>query len=224
LGMGWPDGSHVSYGGAGHPAFGATGPDCSFMYPYNSDPCNWGTAGIQPTGFSTGAGGSGPFWTEAQAGNVPYDVRGLGLCGSFSMAPGEVKTLDMALVFGRNYIDTNAFAGLSVVNQRIDQIRNYYNQNTTPCGNWYVGLDDNAPKPDRGIRVFPNPARNSVNIECTNIGKNQDFSIFNLIGLEVRKGILLDNTVNLLNISDLKPGVYFLRIRNETVKKFVVNR
>lgn len=219
----WLDGVHFSYGGSGHPAAGATGPDCNFLYPYDSDPCNWGTNGIQPAGFSTGAGGSGPYWTEGQAGNVPADTRGLGVIGPFSIARGQVQSLDLAMIYGRNYADTNAFSSLSVTQERIDKIRGYFQQSSTPCGNWAVSLDPKPIKPEKTLRLYPNPARNTVNVECLNFGKNPEYTVFNLIGLEVSRGILQDNSVNTLNISDLNSGVYFLRVQKKTVKKFVVN-
>ena len=38
------------YGGNAHVNSGALGPECDFMFPFDSDPCNWGTGGIPPNG------------------------------------------------------------------------------------------------------------------------------------------------------------------------------
>jgi hypothetical protein len=70
----WKDGIRMRYGGNAHPNAGGDGPECDFMFPSDTDPCNWGTHGIQPN-YITGAGGSGVKWTEETAGNEPYDRR-----------------------------------------------------------------------------------------------------------------------------------------------------
>ncbi len=60
------------YGGNAHTNSGAQGPECDFMFPGNSDPCNWGTGGTPPNG---GLNQNGNYWTEETVGNQPNDRR-----------------------------------------------------------------------------------------------------------------------------------------------------
>jgi hypothetical protein len=122
----WLDGEPCRYGGNGHPSNGGNGPISNFMFPALSDPCDWGTNGIQPAGYTTGAGGSGPAWTENLAGNAPGDRRGIAIVGPFTFPAQQMHPVDIAFVNARNYIDTAAIAAIPVLNERIDKIRNYF--------------------------------------------------------------------------------------------------
>ncbi|HRY32658.1 MAG TPA: hypothetical protein P5531_06795 [Bacteroidales bacterium] len=98
----WKDGIKMIYGGNAHPnSPGANGPPCDFMFPELSDPCNWGTAGIQPAGFQTGAGGTGIIWTEANVGNPPDDRRFMHSAGPFTLEPGAVNYITVGIPWAR---------------------------------------------------------------------------------------------------------------------------
>lgn len=97
----WKDGIKMLYGGNAHPNSGATGPACDFMFPELSDPCNWGTGGVQPAGFQTGAGGSGVIWTEANVGNPPDDRRFMQSAGPFTLEPGAVNYITVGIPWAR---------------------------------------------------------------------------------------------------------------------------
>ncbi len=97
----WKDGIRMQYGGNGHPNSGATGPACDFMFPELSDPCNWGTLGIQPPGYQTGVGGSGEPWTEANVGNPPDDRRFMQSAGPFTLEPGSVNYITVGIPWAR---------------------------------------------------------------------------------------------------------------------------
>ena len=75
----WKDGERMRYWGNGHPSAGGTGPACDFMFPDNTDPCDWGTAGV-PVSHP-------PYWTEQQAGNQPYDRRFMESAGLSLVSP-----------------------------------------------------------------------------------------------------------------------------------------
>jgi hypothetical protein len=96
----WKDGSPLMYGGNGHPNSGAVGPECHFMYPGDSDPCNWGTGGVLPNG---GFNQNGYYWTEETTGNNPSHRLGFGSSGPFTFKPGDVQQLDLAFAFARDY-------------------------------------------------------------------------------------------------------------------------
>ncbi len=110
----WKSGDHVQYGGYGFPgAPGTVGPECKFMFPYDSDPYNWGTGGVMPNG---GYNQNGLYWNEETgnngAPNNAGDRRGLASSGPFTFESGTVQVLDRAYVtcwftngFDRNEMD-----------------------------------------------------------------------------------------------------------------------
>jgi hypothetical protein len=64
--------------------------------------------------------------------------------------------------------------------------------------------------------LFPNPANEFVVIENAEI--NQNYSISNLLGIEIGKGII--ESGNRINIKNLNSGVYLLKINNNLGKVF----
>ena len=96
----WKNGEHIQYGGSGIAGqVGSVGPDCKFMFPYDSDPLNWGTGGVVPNG---GFNQNGFYWSEETGNegqpNNPDDRRGLASSGPFTFESGSVEVIDRAYV------------------------------------------------------------------------------------------------------------------------------
>ena len=89
----WKDGTQMLYGGNGHLSSGATGPECYFMFPGESDICNWGTRGVIPSGSKK--------WTEVTAGNQPGDRRFMESAGPFTLEPGAVNYITVGIPWAR---------------------------------------------------------------------------------------------------------------------------
>jgi hypothetical protein len=95
----WRDNTKMIYGGNAHPSNpGTVGPECDFMFPGDSDPCNWGTRGIPPNG---GYNQNGLYWTEVTAGNQPYDRRFMQSAGPFTLLPGAVNYITFGVPWAR---------------------------------------------------------------------------------------------------------------------------
>ncbi|RLD44380.1 MAG: hypothetical protein DRI89_03325 [Bacteroidetes bacterium] len=99
----WLDGTNMLYGGNGHVAgSGTVGPDCDFMFPGDSDPCNWGTQGAQPNG---GFNQDGFYWTEETGNggtpNPPGDRRFMQSAGPFTLMPGAVNYITVGIPWAR---------------------------------------------------------------------------------------------------------------------------
>jgi hypothetical protein len=95
----WKDNSLMYYGGTAHnsdPA--AVGPVCEFMFPGDSDPCNWGTRFQPPNG---GYNQNGKYWTEEEAGNEPGDRRFMQSAGPFTLKPGAVNYITVGIPWAR---------------------------------------------------------------------------------------------------------------------------
>jgi hypothetical protein len=79
----------------------------------------------------------------------------------------------------------------------------------------------------KGVRVFPNPVTDMVNLEFVNAKGNFEITFFNQSGQKVmNRTASIGSTVQYVNISKgtLAPGSYLISARNtETNEKFVQN-
>jgi hypothetical protein len=95
----WKDNTKMLYGGTAHtndPK--AVGPECDFMFPGDTDPCNWGTGGTPPNdGFNQ----SGKYWTEETEQNQPGDRRFMQSAGPFDLEPGAVNYITVGIPWAR---------------------------------------------------------------------------------------------------------------------------
>ena len=95
----WADNLKMKYGANAHPLNGATGPDCDFMFPGLSDPCNWGTVGEIPDPSTYNNSPDG--WTEAAVGNAPADRRFMQSAGPFTLRAGAVNYITVGIPWAR---------------------------------------------------------------------------------------------------------------------------
>lgn len=89
----WLDNTKMLYGGNGHISTGAYGPACDFMFPGDTDECNWGTGGLPPNGPK--------YWTEEVAQNNPDDRRFMQSAGPFVLEPGAVNYITVGIPWAR---------------------------------------------------------------------------------------------------------------------------
>ena len=119
----WKNGNHMQYGGNGFGGANMVGPECNFVYPGDSDPCNFGTNGIAPNdGFNT----EDKYWTEEQNENQPSDRRGLATIGPFNFAGGSMQELDCAMITVWKNDNQSAMERKGAI---IDHIRDLFNNN-----------------------------------------------------------------------------------------------
>lgn len=198
----WADGSPVVYGGDGYPGSTGVGPQCSFMFPGDSDPCNFGTGGESPYGDYNMDGNN---WTEANANNVPGDRRGLAVMGPFTFHSGAVQPLDFAMT---TVWRTDSQSALERVEDAVNEVKRRFA--FTP---WSVV--EQSDKTENVLKVFPNPAAGAVTVEA--VGR---LSVLNSLGQQ-----LLSRDVDGQTTLNLPAGLYFIRLQNEKgccVSKLVV--
>lgn len=103
----WNDGTRMAYGGLAHPnlAGGATGPQCDFMFPGTTDPCNWGIedpaarAEFRYQDF----GGSRGWIEETTQNDQPGDRRFMQSAGPFTLKRGAVNYITVGIPWARSY-------------------------------------------------------------------------------------------------------------------------
>ncbi len=99
----WKNGEKMHFGGNAVPgATGVTDVPCDFMFPFDSDPCLWGTGGIDP-GFDG-------YWSEETGDNGspnnPDDRRFMQSAGPFTLKPGAVNYITFGVPWARSNAGT----------------------------------------------------------------------------------------------------------------------
>ena len=89
----WKDNTIMQYGGSAHLP-DADGPATDFMFPDDTDPCNWATGGQPP---NAGWNQNGKYWNENTAGNNPFDRRFMQSAGPFDLLPGAVNYITVGI-------------------------------------------------------------------------------------------------------------------------------
>ncbi|CAM9959418.1 unnamed protein product, partial [Chrysoparadoxa australica] len=88
----WADGSLQYYGGQGYAgSSGVTAIECQYLFPGDSDPLLWATAGVDP-GFK---------WDETTDDNDEADRRFVQSAGPFTLRPGAINNITVGVVYGR---------------------------------------------------------------------------------------------------------------------------
>jgi hypothetical protein len=168
----WKDGTKMTYGGNANRTAGGYGPDCDFMFPGDTDPCDWGTGGQPPNGPK--------YWTEETAHNAAEDRRFMQSAGPFTLLPGACNYITVGIPWARTVSGTpfesvellrvvddkcqalfdNCFAVLNgpnapdlTIEEMNDQLIIYIsNRRTNDAGNnyqeKYIEFDPNIPNPD----------------------------------------------------------------------------
>ncbi len=211
----WLDNTNCLYGGHGHLNSGALGPECKFMFPGDSDTCNWGTNGILPNG---GFNQHGYYWTEETTGNNPFDRRGLGSSGPFTFNPGDVQQIDLAFVWARDY-DGTPWSSVELLKEYCSYIKDKFENDY----NFFSGVNYSL-KNENNIRLFPNPVYDKLTVKLSHKTTNGTFTIFNVRGENVISGKLSGENELRLNINTLQKGVYIIKIfdgKNNYVAKFI---
>ncbi|MDP2723754.1 MAG: T9SS type A sorting domain-containing protein [Bacteroidales bacterium] len=213
----WQDGQQMNYGGFGRPEGGSYGPDCRYLFPGLTDPCFWGTDGLEP---------NGPVdWSEENAWNgepkPPGDRRGLGSMGPFTFLPNSVQTIDVAYVTARG--DNGRLSSVELLKVYVDSIRAKYIQNIDDFGTQYLGVDETLNQPEQ-LKFFPNPVENLLQVEYNHKSQQAVYAIYDLYGR-----LLISENMNtsgqfIINVSELKSGLYIISVLDDhfqTTGRFV---
>jgi len=161
----WRDGTKMVYGGNAHrndPK--ATNIECDFMFPGDSDPCDWGTGG-KKTGFPK----NGQYWTEEQAGNYPYDRRFMQSAGPFTLEPGAVNYITVGIPWARA-TSGGPFASVELLRQVDDKCQRLFDN----CFQIIEGPD----APDLVIQELDKELILYLSNRKSNANANENFSVF----------------------------------------------
>lgn len=170
----WQSGTQMTWGGIG---IGGAIPT-NYLFPGDSDPLFWSTQGVITTPSP---------WSDL---STSRDIRGVGSCGPFIFLPDSAVELDLAFVFARNYTDTNNTAAITIMQNRIDEIRNYFiNRFENICPEIIVVVEDTVS--DSLVVAVPNvftPNNDGFNdnfviqIQSAHLLESIEFGVYNRWG------------------------------------------
>lgn len=201
----WKDGSSLIYGGTGYPYSGG-GPwvNAKYKYPGTSDTYHYGTGGVAMSN-----------WTELTHGNVPADRRGIASTGPVTFAPGDAIELTYAFVFGRDHVNQGAQAGVTVMLERADSIRSYFDQGLLSACGFPVSVKEQKEMEDE-VLIYPNPANQFIHIELPQ-SEEIKIEILDSAGkLFISK--LGNGKVNEIDLSSLSKGIYLVQVTSKSGK------
>jgi hypothetical protein len=102
----WKDGTPMHYGALAHPDYGGVlGPECDFMFPGTTDPCNWGVKNPTDRDFFNyqDYGGARGWIEETVANDQPGDRRFMQSAGPFTLRRGSVNYITVGIPWARSY-------------------------------------------------------------------------------------------------------------------------
>ena len=217
LGGKWLDNSSLVYGGNGHFSGGGTIPT-KHMFPATSDPLFYSTSGVSASPTN---------WSEITEGNPPGDRKGMGSFDSFTLQPGSIVHLDIALVTGVDYTGSGNMASVAVMNEKVDSIRSKFCNglvSTCETGNVLTSINS-VIEDDLTLEVFPNPFNNDLTINYKLLNNSATLSIYNLVGKQIKTQTITQNHT-VIDLSKQPNGIYFITITDRTnrVSKKIVKQ
>ena len=76
---------------------------------------------------------------------------------------------------------------------------------------------------DNEIKIFPNPAKDFINIEINNLNKDSKIQIYNIYGNLYYEQELQSGTMHTISLNNLSSGMYFLKINDKVFKFHKIN-
>ncbi len=195
----WRDYTHVTYGWDG---LSGTIP-CTHMFPWDSDPDNTSTGGVDP---------EYPYpWAEHIEGTPVGDRRGVGSSGPFNFTAGSVQQLDLAYTtaWGSDYINSVRALGTAT-----DNVRRQWLRDTTDADRPFTYRPYSAPHPvsgigsvtgDDAVRVYPNPTDGRLLIEAEGVNSVEVYDIYG-------RCMAMSRQSGGIDLTPLADGMYVVRV------------
>jgi hypothetical protein len=212
----WNDGSDMVWGGTGHASSGGT-ILTKHMYPGETDPLLWSTQGVTTPSLD---------WSEVSEANAPADRKGIGSAGPFSMQPGTIQKLTIALVSARDYSGTSPQTAVDIMNERIDSIHSYYRAGIiSECNPNIATSINNVEEKENTFYIYPNPFNNQFTINYKLENNSALLEVYNIIGEKIKSKTITKNST-IVDLSNQTNGFYFVTVTDGTnrVSKKVVKQ
>ncbi|PIQ14501.1 MAG: hypothetical protein COW67_13360, partial [Flavobacteriales bacterium CG18_big_fil_WC_8_21_14_2_50_32_9] len=136
-------------------------------------------------------------------------------------APQQSVELTMAFVFGRDYTTQGNFAGLPIMQERVDSIRSYFLTDfQSVCGGTLInGINDEKGVTEKQLLIYPNPFNNQFTVEYETENQSVYLAIYNLMGVKVAEQTILSSKT-IVDLSNVSNGIYFVVIQDGNKKLY----
>ncbi len=187
---------------------------------------NWAFPG-DPTlpGVSTDPANLCGYWKETGSSG---DRRFIVSSGPFNLNSGQMQEVEYAVVnsFDSSVINNNLIA-VTKLKSDVLKINNFYNLITKPTCLYPIIIGINELLKQNDFYLFPNPTSETITIKANTEGVSKvNYELFDVLGKSILKNEAHDLDNFTINVSNFKPGIYFLRLQvnnSYIIKKFVKN-
>lgn len=118
------------------------------------------------------------------------------------------------------YTPTAGVESMQVSKQKTNNGKLVITATETPVFVKGKGGMNELPNTITGIKVFPNPVKNTLTIQGLHAGLNQQITVYNAIGKTIARTITISNTIQ-LNTSPYPAGIYYVEIRHNQQKQTI---
>lgn len=211
----WKDNTSIMYGGTGHiSSQGTVGPACSFMFPGDSDLCNWGTDGELP---NDGYNQNGKYWTEETGNygspNPSGDRRGLGITGPFTFDSGERQELELAFSVAQG--EEGPYSSSQQLFENLDRLFELVEEGIVIIPSDQLSVNEQEDN-KVNLKIYPNPVKEVVYIQLdSDINKKFGYKIYNHLGKLILSGQISSGIKQSIEIHNFEQGLYIIEIQNE---------
>ena len=163
-------------------------------------------------------------WSEVSENNPIGDRRGVGSVGPFSLMPGEVYCMDVALVFGRADSGDH-LSSVPILLDRIRTVRKFYEGAIHACDLYQTEtVSISAQEEMLPIRLYPNPTQDRIFMDLE--VPNGSLQILDVHGKQMLSESWTASQQHSWEISEWPAGLYFVHVQTEKqfyFGKFVKN-
>jgi hypothetical protein len=212
----WRFGAEKHFGWSGASSTAPTTLLSKFDFPNDSDPLHYGTYGVDP-GF---------IWKADTLTHAKGDKRIIGSFGDTKILPNQKKEYHAAIFSSSPAVGFGQ--ALPELFDIATEIKTYFNQNQTPCGQTFDNLTPEMVtnvaeiEQELGVLIYPNPFTDQLTIQLEKESESR-LQLFDLQGKKVlQKSLSVGEKT--ISLRDLEKGIYLLSIETEfgkTTRKVV---
>ncbi len=164
-------------------------------------------------------------FSETGLANVPYDRRGMGTTGPYTLSLGQYISLDIAYItVDSGAAKSGGFPNIDNMFQVVPLIRDYFNSHHPQDGHdLALGIDEqqkNNPASTPQFSVYPNPTTDKLTFTTNLTNTTLTLDILDINGRLLQTS-LCNGSRKVLDVSNYKKGVYIIKVRSAEQSSFV---
>jgi hypothetical protein len=162
-------------------------------------------------------------WSDAQAGNPPYDRRGIGITGPLTLVPGQFISFDVAYItVDSGFAKSVGFPNIDNMLATVPLVRDFFNNNLPQNGHdLALGIETNNSNPvSAQFNVYPNPSHDRITFTTNLSNSKLSLDILDINGRLIRSYVCQGSKKE-MDVSGFKNGVYILKISSAEQSSFV---